>query len=232
LNGELAPGRSRAALGIGAMFGVLVAIPAVARLSSSGIGSGAALLALSGGSALVLGPVLALFVRAQAAEGRLSFAVAGVALAAWPVARFGSLLEATTHHRPLGAATFAIGSLAVVLGCLLVAQRVAALSGHRFGRLAAVLLFTAAVASTGLVLLTALRTEGLRPHVLDAVLLVVGGGLGWVALRRPALTTPVSRVGLLLWTTVVAGHLLAATRPIFDQIRDQAPVLTGPLGWL
>jgi hypothetical protein len=93
-------------------------------------------------------------------------------------------------------------------------------------------LFGAAVASTGVVLFTALRADGLRPHVLDALLLVVGGALGWVALRRPALVRSTSRVGLLLWTMVVAGHLFAASRPSFGQIRDRAPVLSGPLGWL
>jgi hypothetical protein len=232
LNGELAPGRSRAALGIGAIFGALVAVPALARLTGSGIGLGAAFLALAGGGALLLGPVLALLGRAQAGGSRLSFVIAGVALAALPVARFGSVLHATTHHRPLGAATFAIGSLAVVLGCLLVAYRVAALDRQGVRRIAAFGLFGAAAMSSGAVLFTALRAEGLRSHVVDAVLLVGGAGLGWVVLGRPALVRSLARVGLVLWTLLVLGHLFAVTRPGFDQVRDRAPVLSGPVGWL
>jgi hypothetical protein len=232
LNGEPAPCRSRAALGIGAIFGVLVVMPAVIRLTVSGIGGGAAFLSLAGGSALLLGPVLVLLGLARPAGGRWWFVVAGVLLAAWPVARFASVLHATTHHRPLGAATFAIGSVVVVLACLLVSQRVAALDRQGVGRIAAPGLFAAAAVSTGLVLLTALRAEVLRSHVLDGVLLVVGAGLGWVVLRRRVLARTASRVGLVLWITLVAGHLFAATRPAFDQIRDRAPVLAGPLGWL
>jgi hypothetical protein len=232
LNGEPAPGRSRAALGIGAILAVLVVVPAFVRLTASGIGGGTVFLSLAGGSALLLGPVLALLGRARAAGGRLSFVLAGVALAAWPVARFGSVLHATTHHRPLGAATFAIGSIVVVLGCLLVAQRVAALDRQGLGRIAASGLFVAAAVSTGLVVFTALRAEALRSHLLDGALLAVGGGLGWVVLGRPVLARTASRVGLVLWTTLVAGHLFAATRPAFDQVRDRAPVLAGPLGWL
>jgi hypothetical protein len=232
LSGEHAPGRSRAALGMGAIFGVLVAAAALVRSMGSGIGGGAAFLALAGGSALLLGPCLALLGRARASGGRLSFAVAGVALAAWPVSRFGAILEATTHHRPLGAATFVIGSVAVVLGCLLVSQRVAALDRHGVGRVSAYGLYGGAAVSAGVVLLTALRAEGLRSHLFDAVLLVAGGGLGWVSLARPALSRAASGVGLVLWALLVAGYFFAATRPAFDQVRDRAPVLAGPLGWL
>lgn len=225
-------GRSSAALGIGALAGALASVPAIARVAASDVAAGVTVLALAGGSALVLGPVLALVERARAQGARLSFVVAGLGLALWPIAWFGALLERTTHHRPLGAATFAVGALAVLLGCLLAARRVASLDGTGAGRAATLALYSAAGAGTGLLLLGALRTEVLRSEVLDGLLLVVGGALGWVALRKQATSGALSRVGAALWIALVVGHLFAATRPAFEQIRDRARVLSGPAGWL
>jgi hypothetical protein len=225
--------RAGAALGVGALAGALVALPALVRLTASGAGGSVAVLALSGGAALVLGPLLVLVDRVRTLGARLSVVVTGLGLAAWPLSFLGSLLERTTHHRPLGAATFALLALAVVLGGLLVAWRVNALDpGATVGRALRVVLALGAVASTGLVLLGGLRAEAVRPHVLDGALLVVGAALGWVALRRPALVSSLSRVGLVLWIAFVTGHLVALTRPSFDQVREQAPVLSGPAGWL
>jgi hypothetical protein len=161
----------------------------------------------------------------------VSVAVVGLGLAAFPVARFGAVLEASTHHRPLGAATFVIGSLGIVLGCLLVAGRVAALDGRR-GPALLLALRAAAAASVGLVLVAALRADALRPHAIDGLLLVGGGALGWVALRRPALARPLARAGVVLWAALVAAHVFATTLPEFDQIRDRAPVLAGPAAWM
>jgi hypothetical protein len=209
-----------------------VAVPAIVRAAASDAAGGVAILALAGGSALLLGPALALLARAAAHGARLSYALAGLGLAAWPLARFGALLEANTNHRPLGAATFVLGALGLVLSCELVAWRVAGLGRSGAGRVATPVLYAASLASTVLVLLAAFRMEGLRPHVLDAVLLVIGGALGWVALGRAALARVAARVGVILWTTLVAGYLFGVTRPAFDQIRDQAPVLSGPAGWL
>jgi hypothetical protein len=226
-------GRAGAALGIGALAGVLAAVPALVRLSSSGAGGSIAVLVLSGGAALVLGPLLVLLDRARTAGARLSVVFVGLGLAAWPLSFLGSVLERTTHHRPLGAATFALLSLAVVLGCLLVARRVTTFdAASTAGRALRVVLALCAAASTALVLLTGLRDEGVRPHVLDGALLVVFVALGWAALLRPVLVSALSRVGLVLWIAFVAGHLAALTRPSFQQIREGAPVLAGPFAWL
>lgn len=227
-----AAGRSSAALGIGALAGALVAVPAFARLAAAGAGGVAALLALAGGSALVLGPLLALFARARSQGAGLSLPLAGLGLAAWPLARFGAFLEANTNHRPLGAATFAVGALCLVLGCQLVAFRVAGLARSGAGRVATSVLYAAALSSTAVVLVAALRVEGLRPHVVDAVLLATGAALGWIALGRPPLVRALSRAGVVLWTALVAGYLFGVTRPAFDQVRDGARVLSGPVGWL
>jgi hypothetical protein len=47
----------------------------------------------------------------------------GVVLSVFPLARLGSVLYAGTHHRPLGAATFAVLALLVVLGYWAVTAR-------------------------------------------------------------------------------------------------------------
>jgi hypothetical protein len=226
-------GRAGAALGVGALFGVLVAVPALVRLTASGAGGSIAVLALTGGSALVLGPMLVAVERARDQGVRLGLWASGVGLATWPLAHLGSLLERTTHHRPLGAATFVVLALGAVLGCLLVARRVGALDSGKTGRRGASLaLALAGALSTGVVVVGALRVDAVRPHLLDGLLLVVAGVLGWVTLRRPAVVTALARVGVVLWIAFVAGYVVALTRPSFDQIRAVAPVLSGPAGWL
>jgi hypothetical protein len=234
VSADASAGRSVAALGVGALAGVIAIVPALVRLLGAGIGAGSAALVLAGGSALVLGPLLVLVDRMRGGGARLSFVLAGLGLAAWPLARFGSLLEQTTHHRPLGAATFALVAFALVLGSLLVAHRVSVLaaSGSALARGLAFVIYAAAAGSLALVLGAALRVDGARSHVLDGLLLVVGGVLGWVALRLPALVHALSRTGAPLWIALVAAHLFGVTRPSFQQIRDQAPVLSGPAGWI
>jgi hypothetical protein len=234
VSAEASAGRSVAALGVGALAGAIVTVPALVRLLGAGIGAGSAALVLAGGSALVLGPLLVLVDRTRGGDARPSSVLAALGLAAWPLARFGSLLEQTTHHRPLGAATFALVALALVLGSLLVAHRVSVLaaSGSALGRGLTFAIYAAAAGSLALVLGAVLRADGARPHVLDGMFLVVGGALGWVALRLPAVVHALSRSGAPLWIALVAAHLFGVTRPSFEQIRDHAPVLSGPAGWI
>jgi hypothetical protein len=66
VSGSPAAGRSSAALGVGALAGALVALAALARVVSAGVGGGAAVMVLAGGSALLLGPALALLQSARA----------------------------------------------------------------------------------------------------------------------------------------------------------------------
>jgi hypothetical protein len=234
LSGTLGTGRSGAALGIGALAGALVSVPALLRLTAAGVDGVTSGLVLAGGSALLLGPLLVLLGSVRPGVA-LAFPLAGLGLAAWPLARFGQVLEATTHHRPLGAATFAIGALAVVLGCQLVAWRVRSLTRDGAWRAPALVFFAAAVASSGAVLLTALRSDGTAVHVLDAVLLIVGAALGWWALLRPRVTTATAvpaRAGVVFWAVLVAGYLWGVTRPAFDQVCEGARVLSGIAGWL
>jgi hypothetical protein len=47
----------------------------------------------------------------------------GILFAAGPLAYLGGVLHAHTHHRPLGAATFAVLSLGILLGCFALAAR-------------------------------------------------------------------------------------------------------------
>lgn len=100
----------------------------------------------------------------------------GIMFALGPLAYLGSALHAHTHHRPLGAATFAVLSLLVLLGCFAVAARArATLSsgdpGKRlFGR---VLSYGGAFVSLGLGLsgfLSILSSARLHPAYLACIL--------------------------------------------------------------
>jgi hypothetical protein len=51
--------------------------------------------------------------------------------------------------------------------------------------------------------------------------------LGWAPLVRVA-----ARVGVVLWTLLLAAYLYGVTRPAFDQVRDGARLLSGIAGWL
>ena len=100
----------------------------------------------------------------------------GIMFALGPLAYVGSALHAHTHHRPLGAATFAVLSLGILLGCFAVAARTrGALSsgdpGKRlFGR---GLLYGGALVSLGFGLsefLSVLSSARLHPTYLASIL--------------------------------------------------------------
>ncbi len=71
----------------------------------------------------------------------VAFVPLGLIVAAGPLAFLGKVLHATTHHRPLGAATFSILALGVTLGSMALAARTRRLLGSNnpgkqtFGRI-------------------------------------------------------------------------------------------------
>ena len=91
--------------------------------------------------------------------------------------------------------------------------------------------FDGEVREADIVIVGSYVPEGVAAGVVDGVLLVVGGALGWVALQKAALVAALARAGWVLWIAFGACYLFAVTRPSFDQIRDRAPVFSGPLGW-
>jgi hypothetical protein len=226
--------RTGAALGLGALVSLLAVSPALLRIESDE-SSLEVWIALAGGSALVLGPVVALLAVALQNPTRLLAPLSGVALSAAPLALLGLVLKTQTHHRPLGAATFAVLAFVVVSFCVVVALRIARAAEKRepsARRALLSLLVAGAFGSLSAVLVTALRGEGLRPHVLDGMSLIVAGGVALGALRLERVRLALGRVGPALWTILVFAGVLWSPGEDFVPIKKSAPVVAGPRAWL
>jgi hypothetical protein len=109
---EAAPSTATCALALGLLCSVPAALPAFVRVAASGHAAASALV-LVGSVSLVIVPTgvwLRRVAQGGAARGDRALA-AGAALSALPLALFGGVLKSTTHHRPLGGATFAVAAL-------------------------------------------------------------------------------------------------------------------------
>jgi hypothetical protein len=203
----------------------------VVELGANGV---LAFLALFGGTALVLGPALvcASALGGEAQRGRaVSF---GLAFATAPLAVLADGLKQNTHHRPLGAATFAVLALALVAGALFLAWRLLAYvrSGATNGRRAVFwLMVGGALGSVGFVLVRALGAPGLVPHVLDGLRALATATLCHLLLRFPQVTALARRIGGPMWVAVVVSGLAVSRGGVGSAVESAAPVLGGPLAW-
>lgn len=193
-------------------------------------------LVLAGGSALVLLPLswaLGQGVRGQDVSARIQLVTLSVSalLAAPLLSVVLRVLKSATHHRPLGAATFALVAALVIVGCLALVGRLAAHAGpqgsakaQRPARFALIAL--AVVGGLG-TLLAALPL--LSAGVIDALLLVgvatVLAARGWPAPRG---LLPKLGLGVVL-LLVVASGALSRSDAVLQQLQAQAPV---SLGWV
>ena len=223
-----------AALGVGTLAAVVAAFPALPRVTAQGANVGVVALLLVGGTTLVLGPAL-VFARAAGRQARgLRAALFGFALAAAPLAMLGAGLKQGTHHRPLGAATFAVLALVTILFFVIIAWRVLRFtaSGNSLVRRGVFFVATfAALASMGVVVVRALGAPSLVPHVLDGLRVLATGTLAYLLLRFPRVTVALGRVGGPLWAFVVVAGLVVARGEALAVARSAAPVLGGPLAW-
>ncbi len=219
---------------LGLLCAAPAALPALARVLPAGEASPAAL-ALWGSGSLVVAP-LALWLRRAVSAGlpRADQALlAGAALSALPLALCGGVLKSTTHHRPLGGATFAVASLCMLALCVGLAFRVLRPASSAADRSAWQSLF---LLGCGLSLLSVLvlgASRAARPDLVDcSALLGAAAVAGRVKLpgrlRRLALW-PV----LLGWLALVGSALLAPKSPqLVRALNTQAPVCFAPLSWL
>ncbi len=193
-------------------------------------------LILAGGSALVLLPfswALAQGLRGQDVSARIQLVTLGVSvLLAAPLLNVVlRVLKSATHHRPLGAATFALIAALVLIGCLALVGRLAAYAGpqasaraQRPARLALIAL--ALVGGLG-TLLAALPL--LSAGVIDGLLLVgVATALTARGLPAPRGMLPKLGLGVVLLLVVTSGAL-SRSDAVLQQLQAQAPV---SLGWL
>ena len=231
-------GRSTA-LGFGTLAAVVSALPALPRIVGAGGSAALGWLALTGGTALVLGPALA-FARGVRTERMGSrAALLGLALAAAPLSLLAEALKRSTHHRPLGAATYAVLALALVSGAVVVAWRLLRFSESGSPAARRVVFWLAAFAALGsvaFVLVRALGAPALVPHVLDGLRAFATATLCHLLLRLPRVTKVAERAGAPLWVATVVASLvvmggLGGARPTAAAIHAAAPVLGGPLAW-
>lgn len=160
----------------------------------------------------------------------------GLGLAVLPWSALGYLLLTATHHRPLGAVTFAVGALASAAAGVLVAAWLMRRheAGARFGR--ELLLGAAAIAVSGGLALgwISLRAFGGRPGVewivadlmvgavLTATVLIVPMGRWAVRAKGPVLVGCIALWTVTLWLMSAAPDVRATVKSV--------PVIAGVFG--
>ena len=222
---------ARAGFLFGAGAAALAALPAAVREEPAVL----VWLALTGASAAVLGPLLAAL-RELRPLGLGPIAVLlGLGLASWPLALLLAALKSNTHHRPLGAVTFAFGAAIVVIAASALALRLLTWFQPRptnrmrhWGRVALTLCATLGP------LLLLLRLGGspqTRVPLFDASLAL---GLSAVTMLVPWSERALrwaARVGPVAWMLIVAAGVFAA-RQSSELALEASPSLLAPFVWL
>lgn len=122
------PPSSGVALGEGLLFGlpggVLLALPVALRANGDWRQTVLVWVAALGLYGMLLGVLAAALRMARPLPRHFPALLLGLGFAFGPLAQFGTLLVKQTHHRPLGAATYAVTALAVIAIGWAVASRV------------------------------------------------------------------------------------------------------------
>jgi hypothetical protein len=229
-----------AALALALASSVPAGLPALVRIlpaTPNALGA----VALLGSVSLLVVPT-ALWLRRAVAAGLPASdraLLAGTALSALPLALFGGVLKSTTHHRPLGGATFAVAALCLLALCIGLAFRVFRGAGHGTVKPAWRNLFTlgCGLSLAGALLLGTARAA--LPSLVDFLALaagVAGGGL----VRPPAPLTrvmarvklPVVLTGWAVLLTCAVVLLRQAGGEVTRSLSTQAPVSFAALSWL
>jgi len=122
-----------------------------------------------------------------------------------------------------------------VLGCILLAVRVAAWARAPSTPLRRALdttLTVTAGVSLALVLLRGFGAHTLAPDVTDGVRVLLVAALAHRALDLPTIDMLARRAGVLAWVLIVAAGLVASRGRVLVAVHDRAPVLGGPAAWL
>ena len=195
--------------------------------------SASAFCVLFGGAALIFGPVLAGLSAARPPSFGLRAVLLGLGLAALPLAKLAAMLKAVTHHRPLGAVTFAALALVLCGGAIVVAARLLTLGGPSNGaRALRVSLLLLAVLGPLLLLLRAAASPALRGGVVDVTL-----GLGSAVLLAivpwpPAARRALDRFAPPLWFGAVLIGVASALVLGVGAAELASPALAAPITWL
>jgi hypothetical protein len=232
--------RQRLAPGIaaGLALSTLVALRCGAGWPSSGQAEplerpAVALLLLLAAVSLVVIPI-GLWIRRAALKDPTSAdwaLLCGVALSALPLALFGGVLKSTTHHRPLGGATFAVVACVALVFCIGLARRVGSAGGI------APWLKQFFSACSGLSLLVTVALAGLgagRVHVLVDFLTLAAACAGAGLLKIPNVLARIpGPVSAGVWgLLVLSGLLLAGDPGLSRDLLARAPISFAALSWL
>jgi hypothetical protein len=232
---ERPPGTTSGALACGLLCSVPAALPALLRVLADGLGV-SAVAALTGAVSLVVVPVG--FWLRRARERGLPTAdralLAGAALSALPLALFGGVLKSTTHHRPLGGATFAVAALCVLAACVGLSFRF--LGGQRPGTVKFpwqnLFILGCGLSVAGALVLGSARAT--RPSLVDFLALVAASALagavslpGWLQRLKLPLV-------LAVWVALLVGAELSLRNhpQLVRALTSQAPVSFAALSWL
>jgi hypothetical protein len=152
----------------------------------------------------------------------------GTALSALPLALFGGVLKSTTHHRPLGGATFAVVACVVLASCIGLAWRVGSAAGiapwlKRF--------FSAC---SGLSLLVTVALAGGTARVLVDFLALAAACTGAGLLKIPNVLARIPAwVAAGVWgVLLLCGFFLAGDGALSRDLRARAPISFAALSWL
>ena len=191
--------------------------------------------ALLGAVSLIVVP-LGLWLRraVQAGLPRADQALlAGTTLSALPLALFGGVLKSTTHHRPLGGATFAVAALCVLALCIGLSFRVLRKVGDFAVKSTWQNLFTlgCGLSLAGALLLGAARST--RPSLVDFLALLGAASVAGV-IKMP---TWIARWQLSLVVTgwvalLVCAAVALKNAELVRSLTTQAPVSFAALSWL
>jgi hypothetical protein len=235
---ERDPGLASGTLALGLICSVPAALPAWLRVAPT-LPAVPAAIALVGAASLVVVP-LGLWIR-RAASARLPFAdralLSGTALSALPLALFGGVLKSTTHHRPLGGATFAVAALCLLALCIGLSFRLlrprAPAAGGGGASSAWQNLFTLGCGSSLIFAVALGLVKAARPSLVD-FLALAGAATAVGLLEPPRWLARRKRWPLLLgWVALVGCALFSLKSPqLARSLTSRAPVSFAPLSWL
>ena len=219
---------------LGLVAAALLATVAALRATGGAVSPGWVWIGTWGASAAVLGPLGAVVRRARPLPLAAWCIPIGVGLALAPLTLFARILKATTHHRPLGAVTFAIVSIGLVLVATAFAARVISelaatrnSSNFRSVRaLSAVLAALLALVACAVAFRALAGDAALRPLAVDTVLLLVAvAAVGWFRLPG-ARVERLRRWTLVAWAVALVLAIIALSRPdVAEMIAASAPVV-------
>jgi len=214
-------------LALGLLLSVPAAAPAILRAAPYA-SLPASAMALMGSVSLVVVPV-GLWLRGSK-QPSVQPLLLGAGLSALPLAIFASVLKSSTHHRPLGGATFAVVACVVFALSIGLAFKAAQPGAAKANWRKRVFFLCSLLSVT---VTAALLARGDRSALLDACLLA-GASAAAGSLRIPALLPRLTLIPILAgWSALLLAAMVAIRSPqLSASLTARAPISFATLSWL